>query len=196
MPKLILYDRQKLQYYLRTKLSLRKLAVAMRKDHTVLSREIRRNSGNRSKYRADTAQEISDKRRHQKRRGKLVKHPKLKEFVVNNLKSEWSPEEIAGRLCEVSRLEVDGFTLSHESTYRYIYVTSEKYGKLFKLLPQRRAKRRKRGGRKAWNMPIPQRISIKLRPEIVSKRMRIGDGKSDNLEFKRKLTIRSYFGVM
>lgn len=186
--ELTLYDRQKLQYYLRTKLSLRKLAVTMRKDHTVLSREIRRNGGSRMKYRADTAQEISDKRRHQKRRGKLVKHPKLKEFVVNHLKAEWSPEEIAGRLREVSRLEVDGVTLSHESIYHYIYVTSERYEKLFKLLPQRRAKRRKRGGRKTRNMPIPQRISIKLRPEIVNQRVRIGDWESDNLEFKRNMT--------
>lgn len=186
--ELNLYDRQKLQYWLRTKQSLRAIAEIMRKDHSVLSREIRRNGNGRKQYRADRAQELTDKRRHQKRRGKLEKHPELKEYVVAKLHEDWSPEEIAGRLKEVSASETAGVTVSHESIYEYIYEKAAKYEKLFLLLPQRQVKRRKRGGRRSRKLPIPERISIRNRPEIVNQRQRFGDWESDNLEFKRTVT--------
>lgn len=186
--ELTLYDREKLQYWLRTKQSLRKIAKIIRKDHSVVSREIRRNGSDRKKYRADVAQLLADKRRHQGRRGKLDKYPELKEFVIDHLKSDWSPEEIAGHLCEVSTNETNGSTISHESIYEYVYTKAPKYEKLFLNLPQRRPKRRKWGGRKHRKMPIPQRISIKLRPDTVNERTRFGDWESDNLEFKRVVT--------
>lgn len=182
--ELTIYDRQKLQYWLRTKQSLREIAQLVRKDHSVLSREIRRNGGDRRKYRADTAQALANKRRHQKRRGKLDKHPELKEFVVNHLKSDWSPDEIAGRLKQALGSE----TISHESIYNYIYNRSEKWEKLFLLLPQRRPRRRQRGGRKHRKIRIPERKSIRFRPMVVNERKRYGDWESDNIEFKRTMT--------
>ena len=182
--ELTIYDRQKLQYWLRTKQSLRDLAKVIRKDHTVLSREIRRNGGNRTKYRADIAQALADKRRHQKRRGKLDKDPELKKLVVNCLRLDWSPEEITGWLKQMPGSE----TVSHESIYQYVYERAEKWEKLFLLLPQRRPKRRKWGGRKYRKIRIPERKSIRLRPEIVNERKRYGDWESDNLEFKRTVT--------
>lgn len=186
--ELTLYDRQKLQYWLRTKQSLRNIAGILRKDHSVLSREIRRNGSDRKRYRADKAQALADKRRHQKRRGKLEKHQELKEYVVAQLRKDWSPEEIAGRLKEMSPNETNGVTVSHESIYEYIYEKAPKHEKLFLLLPQRQTKRRKRGGRRSKKLPIPERISIRFRPEIVNLRKRFGDWESDNLEFKRTVT--------
>lgn len=186
--ELTIYDRQKLQYWLRTKQSLREIAKIIHKDHSALSREIRRNGSDRKKYRADTAQILADKRRHKRRRGKLDKHLELKEFVVEHLKSDWSPEEIAGYLREVYCVETHGLTISHESIYAYVYTTSPKPEKLFLNLPQRRPRRRKWGGRKHHKMPIPERISIKVRPDIVNERTRYGDWESDNLEFKRAVT--------
>lgn len=186
--ELNLYDRQKLQYWLRTKQSLRAIAVVMHKDHTVLSREIRRNGGDRKRYRADKAQSLADKRRHQRRRGKFEKYPELKEYVVTKLHKDWSPEEIAGRLKEVSKEETSGVMVSHESIYAYIYKKAPRHEKLFLLLPQRQVKRRKRGGRRSKKLPIPQRISIRYRPTTVNERKRFGDWESDNLEFKRTLT--------
>jgi IS30 family transposase len=182
--ELTLYDRQKLQYWLRTKQSLRAIAAIMRKDHSVISREIKRNGSNRKKYRADTAQALADKRRHQKRRGKLDQNLALKTYVINRLEDDWSPEEIAGKL----KLLSGSGTISHESIYRYIYSHSNKGERLFLCLPQRRPKRRKWGGRKHRKILIPQRISIKCRPEIVNERKRYGDWESDNLEFKRTIT--------
>ena len=182
--ELTIYDRQKLQYWLRTKQSLREIAEVIRKDHSVLSREIRRNGGDRTKYRADTAQALADKRRHQKRRGKLDKDPELKKLVLSQLERDWSPEEISGWLKQLP----ENKTISHESIYQYVYERADKWEKLFLLLPQRRPKRRKWGGRKHRKIRIPERKSIKLRPDIVNERKRYGDWESDNLEFKRTVT--------
>ena len=182
--ELTLYDRQKLQYWLRTRQSLREIAQLVRKDHSVLSRELRRNGGERKNYRADVAQARADKRRHQKRQGKLDKHPELKKFVVNQLQNDWSPEEIAGYLKQTAK----SATISYESIYHYIYKRSEKWEKLFLLLPQRRPRRRQRGGRKYRKIRIPERKSIRFRPSVVNERKRYGDWESDNLEFKRNVT--------
>ncbi len=178
------YERQMLEYWLRTKMSLRDISKIMRRAHTIISREIRRNGSSRQKYRADTAQVLTEKRRHQKHRGKLDKHPELKEFVINQLKKDWSPEEIAGRLKQIPNLE----KISHESIYKYIYNRSDKWERLFLLLPQRRPRRRQWGGRKHHKSRIPERKSIKFRPDIVNERERYGDWESDNLEFKRTVT--------
>jgi len=186
--ELTYYERQRLEYWLRTKQSLRSIAKIMRRAHTIISREIIRNGTNRNKYRADTAQRLFEKRKHNKHKGKVEKNPALKAYIVSGLNNEWSPDEIAGRLKDTSAKETNGILISHESIYEYIYNKADKHEKLFLLLPQRRPKRRKKGGRKRRNMPIPQRISIRFRPEIVNERKRYGDWESDNIEFKRSIT--------
>jgi len=182
--ELTFYDRQKLQYWLRTKQSLRVIARIIGKDHSVIIREIKRNGRDRFRYRADTAQILTDKRRHQKRKGKLDKNPELKDYVVKHLKDDWSPEEIAGRL----KLCQGMLTVSHESIYNYVYEKSNKWEKLYYCLPQRRPKRRKQARRKHRKNLIPARVSIDARPETVNSRKRYGDWESDNLEFKRIVT--------
>ena len=183
------YDRQKLQSWFRTKQSLRTIANLMAKDHSVLSREIRRNSSRgRTGYRADLAQAQTERRRHSRRRGKLEQQPTLKEYVIRKLHEDWSPEEIAGRLKEVSVEETGGLTVSHETIYEYIYHKADKWEHLYLLLPQRRFKRRRWGGRRAKKALIPERIPITERPKVADERLRFGDWESDTIEFKRSVT--------
>lgn len=182
------YERQMLEYWLRTKQSLRDIGEAMKRAHTIISREIRRNGTDRKKYRADVAQRLFEKRKHARHKGKIAKNFKLKEYVVSGLEQDQSPEEIAGRLKRGLTKETNGATISYESIYQYIYNEANKHERLFMLLPQRRPRRRKWGGRKHRKIRIPERKSIKLRPEIVNKRKRYGDWESDNLEFKRTVT--------
>lgn len=112
------YDRQKLEYWLRTKQSLRAIARIMRRDHSVLVRELKRNgSGNRKKYRADVAERLSEKKRFKQHKGKLDKYPELKTYVIEGLQKEWSPDVIAGKL-KTAALEQ---TIRHESIYHSIY---------------------------------------------------------------------------
>ncbi|MEK9158808.1 MAG: IS30 family transposase [Patescibacteria group bacterium] len=186
--ELTFYERQKLESWLRSRLSLREIGNILGRTHSILSREIRRNGDSRQKYRADTAQRLFEKRKHAKHQGKIEKNPQLKNYIVANLNNDWSPDAIAGRLKEVSAQETDGVTISRESIYEYIYNKAEKYEKLFLLLPQRRKRRRKRGGRKPRNLPIPRGNSIHNRPDIINERKRFGDWESDVMEFKRTRT--------
>lgn len=180
-------ERQRLQYWLRTRMSIRKIAKVMRRNHTVLSREIQRNGGgDRKRYRADIAQRRHEKRRHQQRAGKLDRHPGLRSYVEDKLLEDWSPEQIAGRLKSCPPPELVGQTISHESIYHHIYEKAEKHKQLHRHLRTHRSKRQKYWKRKSRNTPIPERISIHERPETIDARKRYGDWESDTVEFIRK----------
>lgn len=182
------YERQKLEYWLRTKQSLRAIAKIMRRDHSVLVRELKRNGdGDRKKYRADTAQRLCEKRRYKRHKGKLDKYPELKEYVINGLKKEWSPDVIAGKLKE----EAAEQTISHESIYHYIYHKDGRYEGLYQYLRQGKQKRQKQRQRKTYKLPIPERISIHLRPEYIGERKRYGDWESDSVIFSKQKTVLS-----
>lgn len=185
---LTLYDRQKFEYWLRTKQSLRAIAKILRRDHSVLVRELKRNGdGKRKKYRADIAQRLSEQRTHKQHTGKLDKYPELKELVIEGLQKEWSPDVIAGKMkCEKRRQ-----TISHESIYQYIYNRDGRYEGLYKYLRQAQPKRYKLHSRKKCKLRIPERISIHLRPEYINERKRYGDWESDSVIFSKQQTILS-----
>lgn len=87
--ELTYYERQKLEWLLRTKQKLRAVARVMQRDHWVIVREIQRNgSGDRTKYRADTAQRLCEKRKNKQHNGKLDKYHVLKEYVEEKLKQD------------------------------------------------------------------------------------------------------------
>lgn len=186
---LTLYERQMLEYWLRTKQSLRAIARSMRRDHTVLVRELKRNGGgNHKKYRADVAQRLFERRQHEQHAGKLDKYPELKEYVVEGLKKEWSPDVIAGRMKDDRSR---GQTISHESIYYYIYHKTGRHEGLFKYLRQGQNKRKKRGSRKNSKTLIPQRKSIHERPEYIDHRERYGDWESDSVLFSKQKAVLS-----
>jgi transposase, IS30 family len=181
------YERQKLEYWLRSSQSLRDIGRIMKRAHTILSREIRRNGDNRQKYRADTAQRLHERRKHKQHKGKLDKYPELKEYVVEGLKNEWSPDVIAGKM-KTAKME---HTISHESIYHYIYNKSDKYEKLYQYLRQTKPKRQKQNSRKKCKIRIAERKSIHVRPEYINERKRYGDWESDSMIFSRQKTILS-----
>lgn len=182
------YDRQKLEYWLRTKQSLREIAKIMKRDHSVLVRELQRNgNGDRKKYRADTAQRLFEKRKHGKHKGKLDKYPELKRQVLNGLQDEWSPDVIAGKM----KLAKQTITISHESIYHYIYEKDGRYEGWYKYLRQSKPKRQNRHTRKSSKLRIPERISIHERPDYIDRRKRYGDWESDSVIFSKQKTALS-----
>lgn len=189
---LTFYDRQMLEYWLRSSQSMRAIARILRRDHTVLVRELARNgSGDRKKYRADVAQRLFEKRIYKQHKGKLDKCKELKEYVVEGLKKEWSPDVIAGRLKADRPKELVGQTISHESIYHYIYNKEGRYEGLYKYLRQGKRKRHKLHARKANKLPIVERISIHQRPLVVGERSRFGDWESDSVIFSKQKTALS-----
>ncbi len=185
--ELTFYERQMLEYWLRTKQSLRNIGKTMRRTHTILSREIRRNGHNRIRYRADTAQKLFEKRKHNKHKGKLNKYLELKIKVFEGLKKEWSPDVIAGKL----KISGKKLTISHESIYHYIYNKEGRNEGWYKYLQQGKKKRQKRQFRKSRKYPLVERISIHQRPKVVDERLRYGDWESDSVIFSKQKTILS-----
>ena len=182
------YERQKLEYWLRTKQSLRAIAKIMKRDHSVLVRELKRNAnGDRKKYRADAAERLSEKRKFKQHKGKLDKYPELKEYVLSKLQEEWSPDVIAGKL----RTEKAEQTISHESIYHYIYEKDGKLDQWYKYLRQSQPKRHKLHSRKKCKLRIPERISIHERPDYIDERKRYGDWESDSVIFSKQKTALS-----
>ncbi len=193
MQRITFYEREQIELYLRMGKDYRWIGRRLNRDHTVVSREVERNSGSISPYTAKTAQRIFDQRKERTNRRKLEKwkNQDLKDYVVEQLKLDLSPEQIAGRLKEGLAPEI-GQTISHESIYQYIYEGEGRFEYLYSHLRTRRSKRqRKFSRRKQAKIAIKDRISIHERPVIIDEKERLGDWETDSLIFSKQKGIVS-----
>lgn len=180
------YERQRIEYFLRLKYSFRMIGRRLGRDHTVISRELKRNQGKEEKYFALKAQRKAELRSHRTNRRKLEVNEPLRDYVERKLLKAWSPEQISGRLKLHSPPTLKGFTISHESIYDYIYEGRDsRY--LYHYLRRAKRRRQKRNSRKKQKkMPITDRISLHERPEIIEMRKRYGDWESDLAVFSKQ----------
>ncbi len=183
--------------------SLRNIAKELNRNASSISREIngkpRRGVG---KYIADVSHRKALKRIE--KRGnvpKMKKNLELKNYVIENLKIGWSPEQISIRL-SVDYSQDKTMRISHEAIYQYIYNQIHRNGHsvvkkdcedLREYLPRRRKRRIKKGARKAQKLERRADLpSIDDRPEIVESRKRIGDWEDDFLVSKKsRVCIKS-----
>ncbi len=141
-------------------------------DKSTISRELRRNSGQRG-YRAKQAQKFSLERRTRVHRRRISRTQWR--MVEAGLRQDWSPEQING----VMRLK--GLApVSHERIYQYIYADKRAGGTLHTHLRVQK-KRRKRRGVFNRRGQIKDRVWISERPGIVETRARIGDWEVDTI---------------
>lgn len=182
--RLTFYEREKIEFYLKLKLKHRAIARRLKRDHRVVDREIKRNSRD-GKYLSKVAQELTDKNSKKTNKCKLDKYEDLREYVYYQLKEDWSPEEIAGRLKEHPPPELKGKTISHESIYQYIYNGNGKHWYHF-LRKKNAPRRQKKQARKPSKITMPKLIPIAERPSEINERARIGDWESDLLIFTRQ----------
>jgi len=101
---------------------------------------------------------------------------KIKTYIKQKLKEDWSPEQIAGRMKRDK-----GFTICHETIYRYIYHNKSRKGRLYKYLRHKNKKYHNRSNQYQRRGIIIDRISIDKRPKIVDKKNRIGDFEIDTV---------------
>ncbi len=152
--------------------SLRKMAKVMGRNHTTLSRELKRNTGQRG-YRYHQAQSLAEQRHQEK--PKAVKLTKaLMAYITEKLQARWSPEQICGRL----RLE-QATLISPETIYRFVLQEKRQGGQLYCNLRHQVKRRRKRYGAKDYRGTIPGRVDIADRPAVVDTRARVGDWEAD-----------------
>jgi len=194
MQRITFYERQKIELYLRMSKTHRWIGKKLCRDHTVIDREVEKNSCFHTPYTAVSAQRIANLRAKKTNKRILEKNDnkKLKEYVEEKLREDWSPEQIAGRLQENPPPEIAGKTISYEGIYQYIYDGEGQYGDLYTHLRTRRPKRRKKcGRRKKVKTTIRNRVSIDDRPEVVKEKKRFGDWETDSMIFSKQKSIIS-----
>ena len=139
---------------------------------STISRELKRNRGQRG-YRPKQAHQFAQQRHQDKPRSKIM--PDTWTTVERLLRLQWSPEQISGWLRKTGRSSV-----SHEWIYRYVYANKTTGGDLHTHLRCQK-QRRKRYGTKNLRGQLVDRQSIESRPDLVEKRLRVGDWELDTI---------------
>ena len=160
--------------------SIRKIAAALDRPPSTISRELKRNAGKQIGYQPAYAQQQANARRWSGSR--LERDELLRGLVLDRLKIGWSPEQVAGRFAR----EAGHCVISHESIYRFIYAqirrTNDGAWRLY--LPRAKAKRGWRGrkGGSSANF-IAQRRPIGERPDEADDRQIAGHWEADFMQF-------------
>jgi IS30 family transposase len=185
-------ERKFIEFHLRLHFALREIGRRLGRDHSVISREVKRNLGGRKRYDAMTAVDLEAKRRARRKGMKLEKDERLHDHVILELRRGLTPDVIAGCMKAFPVPSLRGQTVSHESIYRYIYDGEGRYEGLFHLLAHHRQRRQKHGTRKPrQNSRIPERISIHARPEEVNDRKNFGHWESDTVIYSKQRAVLS-----
>jgi len=142
---------------------------------STISREVRRNCGQRG-YRPKQAHQKAINRRKRDRR---QIQPQTWAWIEKRICKDWSPEQVSLWMKKYEETQV-----SHEWIYQYIYSDKKAGGVLHKHLRCQK-KRRKRYGSNERRGKIPNRVSIEQRPAIVEERKRLGDWEADTVIGKK-----------
>jgi transposase, IS30 family len=159
------------------------IAQELGRNRSSVYRELSRNSNADGSYRAASAD-----RRYMARRQRmrfLDANSELAEFVVERLQEGWTPQQISGWL-DAGNENLP--SISFEAIYDWLYGSTQKAEKRWKLLPTKRARRGRRKRRKARNT-IAGRRSIHDRPEEVERRETAGHWEGDLMICKRSRPV-------
>ncbi|WP_133140819.1 IS30 family transposase [Legionella genomosp. 1] len=163
--------------------SLQKIATALDRSASTISRELKRNITKTKGYDANYAQAQTRARRWTG--GKLERRPELRKAVLDRLAMGWSPQQVAKRLAREQGCNV----ISYESIYRFIYqqIKRTKDYSWRHYLPSERYRRRSKLKRKHSSTSfIKDRVSIHERPRHVANRKQIGHWEVDLMQFSKR----------
>lgn len=180
IPKIGSEERDKIALLLAEGKSFRQIANKLSRSVSSISEEVKRNSVN-GVYSSISAQSLSQRRNISSRRANPLKNLKVYSYVVEKLRSGWSPEQIAGRLKKDNK---GNTVICHETIYRYIYSEQGKEKNLSEYLARHHYRRRKWHTRHLYHRGIQERVSIRLRPKEVNKRRSFGHWEGDVVEGK------------
>jgi len=156
--------------------SQKSIALAIGKDKSVVSRELKRNSDQRNgEYRHELAVKKAKERQAQKRK-RCTFTASMRSYVDAQLSEHYSPEQISGR----AKLQGKP-CVSHERIYLYIWQNKRSGGRLFENLRHNGRKYRKRGHNKDKRGILTGRVDIDQRPAIVAEKTRFGDLEIDTV---------------
>jgi IS30 family transposase len=191
LTSLTLYEREEISRGVAMNFSLRKIANAIRRAPSTVSREIFRNGG-RENYRASLAEEQAWEHSRRPKLCKLATNEKLQRIVAKKLKDDWSPEQISGWL-KLSFFGDEAMQISHETIYRSLYIQARGVLKreLIKHLRSNRTMRRSKlaDTKGHSNGQITDAISISERPPEVEDRAIPGHWEGDLIAGRRNSYI-------
>jgi IS30 family transposase len=155
-----------------------KIAAKLGVHPSTISRELARNTGLRG-YRPKQAQQKTLHRRFTARKAVKMLSETIA-YIESKLAEEHSPEQIA------ERMKIDpgwhGPTVSHERIYQHIWQDKAHGGLLYQHLRIVGTKqRRKRTNSRDRRGTIKNRVGIEERPNIVERKIRIGDWEGDTV---------------
>lgn len=181
---LTLPEREDISRGISAGLSMRAMAAQLSRSPSTVSREIARNGGY-DDYRASSADQAAWDRAQRPKLCKLAKIKPLNRIVAKKLRSQWSPQQIAGWL-QREKPGNEDCHVSHETIYKTLFIQSR--GALKKeLLQCLRSKRIMRRGKtsslKGQGLgKIPHAVSISERPASVEDRAVPGHWEGDLIQ--------------
>ena len=171
---LSLEERHYIELQLKEGVSQNKIAKALGRSQSSLSRELNRNTGQRG-YRHKQAHGKAEDR-HKEKAKSMKLTDEIKRRINHDIRDDWSPEQVAGRL------EQEGIIkLHHETVYQFILEDKQAGGTLYKHLRHQGKTYRKRYGSAHNRTGIPNRVGIEERPAIANNRERVGDWEADTI---------------
>jgi len=156
-------EHEEIMIGLRANESFRSIAQRLRRNVSVISREIQANSTEDGRYQAFWANARSKRRRKQSRARQRIPDEEVRIYIVEKLEIGWSPEQIAGRL----PFDRPGKRVSYETIYQFIFTKRQD---LTKYLQCGRKTRRKRKDPRKKRVLIPHRVGIEQRPARIDNR--------------------------
>lgn len=183
---LSLEDRRKIARWHDARMPVLEIAQRLGRHRATIHRELKRNRfvdpelQHLSGYYVVNAQSSAEARRAGLR--KLIRLGGLRDVVVDQLKTGWTPEQIAGRL----RLDGSALQVSHETIYQFVYSKDGHAIDLWRHLPEHRRRRRGRGRRRTQAHRFAEELSISNRPEIVGAREEFGHWEGDLIQFRKE----------
>lgn len=179
--RITLVEREEISRQIASGYSLRKIAQGINRSPSTISRELWRCVIDRKYYRAVFAQQRWNRMRHKHRKNrKLATNSQLRKIVMQYLRKNWSPEQIAKRLIFLYPDDVT-MHISHETIYSYIYILPRGTFKrqLISHLRRNHKYRRKKSKNQKPSGAIQDYLSIEERPQEVADRIVPGHWEGD-----------------
>lgn len=184
---LSLDERRKIYFWREEKVSVNEIAKRLGRHRSTIFREVQRNTffceedKTLNGYTHINAQEFYRRRRQKQQKIEAVAG--LKDFIIDKLKSDWSPEQVAGYLKHIAD---NGLYACHETIYRYVYSAEGKELKLYRHLFRSRKHRNRKGNRNPRVFRgIPKEMLIRNRPEYIDLRAEFGHWEADLIMFQK-----------
>jgi IS30 family transposase len=181
-----LNERRKIAQLRSAGLTVDVIAEKLGRHRSTIFREMKRNMFHDMElpdlngYYCVTANDMARERRSKRR--KLMRFVQVRQAVIDRIMDGWSPQQIAGRM----RLEHHPISVSHETIYKFAYSDEGQAIKLWKHLPEHRARRRPRNARRKHGQRFSPELNILHRPNAVASRRQFGHWECDLIQFRKK----------